>query len=168
MEETKTTQNSNNTVIIAVVAVLVIGGIAAFAMSRNNTASNTPAQTTQMETDSTSPAMEAGSETSQPPSGESTKTEGEVKVLELEGESFYYKPNEIRVKKGEKVKVVLNSVSMMHDFVIDELNVRTPIVKSGESGTVEFTADQVGTFEYYCSVGQHRANGQVGKLIVEE
>jgi len=32
---------------------------------------------------------------------------------------------------------------------------------------VEFTADTPGEFEYYCSVGQHRANGQVGKLIVE-
>jgi len=55
----------------------------------------------------------------------------------------------------------------MHDFVIDELNVKMPIVKNGEIGTVEFIADQVGEFEYYCSVGQHRQNGQVGKLIVE-
>ena len=32
---------------------------------------------------------------------------------------------------------------------------------------VEFTVDKTGTFEYYCSVGQHRANGMVGNLIVE-
>jgi plastocyanin len=28
-------------------------------------------------------------------------------------------------------------------------------------------ADKKGTFEYYCSVGQHRALGMKGKLVVE-
>lgn len=55
----------------------------------------------------------------------------------------------------------------MHDFVIDELNVKTKIVKDGESETVEFTPDQTGTFEFYCSVGQHRQMGMKGTLIVE-
>ncbi len=32
---------------------------------------------------------------------------------------------------------------------------------------VEFTADKKGTFEYYCSVGEHRVNGMKGKFIVE-
>lgn len=94
--------------------------------------------------------------------------ESTAQNVNVEAGSFYYKPNEIRVKKGQTVKITMNSVSMMHDFVIDELNVKMPIVKNGETGTVEFVADTVGTFEYYCSVGQHRANGQVGKLIVEE
>ena len=56
----------------------------------------------------------------------------------------------------------------MHDFVIDELNVKSEITKGGNSTVVEFTPDTAGTFEFYCSVGQHRANGMVGKLIVEE
>lgn len=94
--------------------------------------------------------------------------EASLKTIEIEAGSFYYKPNQISLKKGEKVKIVMNSVSMMHDFVIDELNVKLPITKSGDTGTVEFTADKVGTFEYYCSVGQHRKMGQVGKLIVTE
>lgn len=91
----------------------------------------------------------------------------EVKTVNVEAGSFYYKPNEIQVKKGQKVKIVMHAVSMMHDFNIDELNVHMPIVKNGETGTVEFTTDKAGTFEYYCSVGQHRKMGQVGKLIVE-
>jgi heme/copper-type cytochrome/quinol oxidase subunit 2 len=86
----------------------------------------------------------------------------------MEAGSFYYSPNEIRVKKGETVKIVMKSVDMMHDFNIDELDVKLPITKSGETNSVEFTADTVGEFEFYCSVGQHRANGQVGTLIVEE
>jgi len=91
----------------------------------------------------------------------------DIREINMEAGSFYYKPNIITVKKGEKVKIIMNSVSMMHDFVIDELNVRMPIVKNGDIGTVEFVVDKIGTFEYYCSVGQHRANGQVGKIIIE-
>lgn len=94
-------------------------------------------------------------------------SQGEIRTIAVEGGAFYYKPNEIRVKKGEKVKVVLSSKDMVHDFVIDELGVRTAVIKAGDTGTVEFTADKAGTFEYYCSIGQHRKNGMVGKLIVE-
>ena len=61
----------------------------------------------------------------------------------------------------------MKAADQMHNFNIDELGVKLPIVKSGNTGTVEFTADKLGTFEYYCSVVQHRANGQVGKLIVQ-
>ncbi|KKS22075.1 MAG: Plastocyanin, partial [Candidatus Roizmanbacteria bacterium GW2011_GWC2_41_7] len=56
----------------------------------------------------------------------------------------------------------------MHDFNLDEFNVDGTVVKEGESTMVEFVADQAGDFEYYCSVGQHRANGMVGTLTVEE
>lgn len=90
-----------------------------------------------------------------------------VKVIEIEGGSFYFKPNEIRVKVGDKVKVTLKAVDMMHDFVIDELDVKTEVTKSGSTSSVEFTADTAGTFEFYCSVGEHRLRGMVGKLIVE-
>ena len=96
------------------------------------------------------------------------KIDEQVKVIEIEAGSFYFKPAELTLKKGETVKIVLKSVSMMHDFVIDDLNVKLPIVKNGEVGEVEFTADKVGTFEYYCSVGSHRQMGQVGKLVVTE
>ena len=90
-----------------------------------------------------------------------------VKTIAIEAGSFYYNPREIRVKKGEKIKIVLTSKDMMHDFTIDELNVKSPLTKAGETSTVEFVADKNGEFEYYCSVAQHRKMGQVGKIIVE-
>ena len=99
---------------------------------------------------------------------ESMKEASDVTVIEMEAGSFYYTPNVITAKKGEKIRIVMNSVSMMHDFVIDELKVKMPIIKDGDTGTVEFVADQVGTFEYYCSVGQHRANGQIGTITITE
>jgi len=94
--------------------------------------------------------------------------ESDVKIVKVEAGSYYYKPNVIRVKKGQKVKIELTAVDMRHDFNIDELEVRVPITPEGKTSTVEFTADRVGEFEYYCSVANHRQMGQVGKLIVEE
>lgn len=88
--------------------------------------------------------------------------------IAIEAGSFYFKPNLIRVKKGEKVKLTLTAVSMMHDFNIDELSVKVPLTRDGTSSTVEFTPTIAGEFEFYCSVGAHRAMGQVGKLIVTE
>lgn len=102
------------------------------------------------------------------PTATITPTEVVNGEISVEAGSFYFKPNLIRVKKGEKVKLTLNAVSMMHDFNIDELGVKVPLTKNGTSSTVEFIPTKAGEFEFYCSVGSHRANGQVGKLIVTE
>jgi nitrosocyanin len=90
------------------------------------------------------------------------------KVITMDAGSFYYSVKSIAVKKGQKVKITMTSKDMMHDFNIDELNVHMPTTKAGETNTIEFTADKAGTFEYYCSVGQHRKMGQVGKITVTE
>jgi heme/copper-type cytochrome/quinol oxidase subunit 2 len=89
-------------------------------------------------------------------------------VIDVEAGSFYYTPDTITVQKGQPVKIVMTSVDMMHDFIIDELDVQIPVIQNGDTGEVEFTPNTVGEFEYYCSVGAHRANGQVGTLVVTE
>ena len=89
-------------------------------------------------------------------------------VIEVEGGSMYFKPNEIRVKLGESVKIKFTNAGGMHDFVIDEFNVKTKVLGSGKTETVEFTADKLGEFEFYCSVAGHRQSGMFGKIIVEE
>ena len=101
-------------------------------------------------------------------STEDVMDESAVQEFTIAARNFSFTPAEISVKKGDKVRVVLNSIDGWHDFVLDEFNARTSQINTGESATVEFVADQTGTFEYYCSVGQHRAMGMVGKLIVSE
>lgn len=88
-------------------------------------------------------------------------------TIAVEGGSFYFKPNTITVKKGEKVKIIFTNAGGIHDLVIDGYNVQTPRIPSGSSATVEFTADKVGTFAFYCSVGNHRQMGMAGTLTVE-
>ena len=152
-------KKGNVMIIIGVIVVLIIVGIAVV-MMKNRTQSSEKEVMVQEKSESANPATDGSSE--------AVTDDSTIKTFEIEAGSFYYKPNEIRVKKGDKVKVVINSVDMMHDFNIDELNVKLPVTKSGETNTVEFTLDTAGVFEFYCSVGQHRANGQVGTLIVEE
>ena len=102
--------------------------------------------------------------------GNSEETINEVTLFDVHGSNNYrFNPAEIRVKKGDKVRITFSSEEGFHDLVLDEFNVATKRFRSDEGEeTVEFVADQIGEFEYYCSVGDHRARGQVGKLVVEE
>ncbi|MCB9798184.1 cupredoxin domain-containing protein [Candidatus Nomurabacteria bacterium] len=97
----------------------------------------------------------------------------QMQTISLSGKNFAFLMNgeenpTLRVKKGQKVSLEFVSDSGFHDFVVDELGVATDRVRDGEgSTTVEFTPEKTGTFEYYCSVGEHRANGMKGTIIVE-
>ncbi len=73
---------------------------------------------------------------------------------------------DIKVKEGDKVRIEFSSTEGFHDWKLDEFNAATKKVNPGMVSSVEFVADKKGTFEYYCSVGQHRANGMKGKFIV--
>lgn len=158
------------TALVALAAFTFVG-----CSSSTSSATATPTQTSSandtqamIQNDSMSETeMQAMESTSGSASASDTMEDGEVKVVKIEAGSFYYNPKEIRVKKGQKVRIELTGKDMMHDFMIDELNVKSERVTPGQTVTVEFTADQAGEFEYYCSVGQHRTQGQVGTLIVE-
>lgn len=92
---------------------------------------------------------------------------GETKVFKITGENFKFSQTEIRVKKGDRVKINFESIGGFHDWTIAEFNAKTSQVNAGGKTLVEFVADKTGEFEYYCSVGQHRQMGMKGKLIVE-
>lgn len=91
----------------------------------------------------------------------------DASMITVEGANFSFIPNMITVKKGEKVKIVFKNVEGFHDFVIDELHVRTSQLNAGAEEVVEFTPMEVGQFEFYCSVGKHRQMGMKGTLTVE-
>ncbi|MFA5135771.1 MAG: plastocyanin/azurin family copper-binding protein [Patescibacteria group bacterium] len=90
-----------------------------------------------------------------------------VMTFSVEGTPYSFTPDEIKVKRGDLVRIEFTSVNGLHDWVIDEYNARTAQLNTGQSETIEFIADKTGTFEYYCSVGNHRQMGMVGNLIVE-
>lgn len=92
-----------------------------------------------------------------------------VKEFTVNGASLKFDPAVIKVKKGDTVRITFKNTGEkgIHDFVIDEFDVATSELASGEEEEIEFVVDKTGTFEYYCSVGDHRAMGMVGSLIVE-
>lgn len=92
---------------------------------------------------------------------------GAVKTFNVSAENFSFSVPEMKVKQGDTVKVVFTNKEGFHDWVVDEFKSRTQKIGEGKTETIEFVVDKKGTFEYYCSVGAHRANGMVGKLIVE-
>jgi plastocyanin len=81
--------------------------------------------------------------------------------------NFEFDQKVITVNKGDEVKITLKNTEGKHDLMLDEFNVKTSELEADESETVTFIADKAGEFEYYCSVGEHRKMGMVGKLIVK-
>jgi plastocyanin len=96
-----------------------------------------------------------------------SETGGTVKEFTVDGKNFAFTPALVSVKKGDTVRIKFVNSQGFHDFVIDEFKVATPQIKEGEA-VVEFVADKAGSFEYYCSVGSHRAMGMKGTLTVTE
>lgn len=164
MSENSNSANSGNSkgamspMVIGVIVLAVILVVAAmfFFMGRG---ANTTEPAMVEEVNSTDNMSES--------TGESAM-DGDVVEVTMEAGSFYFEPNVINAKLGQTVRVTLNSVSMQHDFVIDDLGVKSSVLPSGRSETVEFVASEVGSFEFYCSVGNHRQQGMVGTLNVTE
>lgn len=116
-----------------------------------------PAKTPKVE----APTPEPKTETP-PPAAKS-----EVKTFTVVGKSFSFSPAQIKVNKGDTVKIIFQNADGFHDWVVDEFNAKTSRIQANETAKVTFVADKTGAFEYYCSVGSHRANGMKGNLIVE-
>lgn len=168
-QEEKPKSGLNPIVIIAVVLGLAVLGGGLLATNRNSSQIATQSQGNNNRPEVAGTFNVSETDTlSMEENSDSAQGESEVKVFRVEAGSFYYNPKEIRVNLGDRVKVELTAKDMMHDFNVDEFGVDGPVIKAGETTTMEFTVEKSGEFEYYCSVGQHRLNGQVGTLIVEE
>jgi len=152
---------NTNLILIGIVVLVVIGGGAYYAMSMNKT--GTPGS-----------SFMNGSE----PSGNADNSKDEVTAsaasLEVKGAytvvatNFSYDVKQMKVKKGVPVTVTFKNSEGYHDWNLDEFNAHSQKIQSGQEEVVTFTPDKVGTFEYYCSVGNHRQMGMTGVVVVEE
>ena len=73
-----------------------------------------------------------------------------TKTIEITAQRFSFEPNEITVKKGQEVTLVIQSKDVTHGLLIEDLGVRTE-VKKGQSTEVRFTPEAAGTFEGKCA-----------------
>ena len=92
----------------------------------------------------------------------------EVHEIQVTLRKYEFSPGSLRVRKGEKVRLVMAATDHDHGFKLDDFDINQKIRK-GTTAIVEFTADKAGTFQFRCSnvcgIG-HR--NMKGTLVVEE
>ena len=89
--------------------------------------------------------------------------EGDVKIINLGIANYNYDPNTIKVKQGQKVKIIGNMNQLqgcLKAFVIPQLRIQK-LFRSGDN-ILEFTPTKKGTFGFSCTMGMG-----TGTLIVE-
>lgn len=144
--------------VLGLLTVLVLALLLVACGGRNNQQSSTSSSTT---------STPAASSTSSTSSSSSTSTSG-VREITLVFNDFAFEPQEIRVKSGERVRLVIrNNGSVAHDWYVDALDLNTPRVLAGQSATFEFTAGAAGRYEVICTEPGHEALGMTGWLIIE-
>lgn len=90
--------------------------------------------------------------------------------LAMTEKEYSFSPSSFSAKPGQKVEITLkNSGSMEHDFRITELGVNSGLIGAGETKTVTFTVPTTQkSYEYFCSLSNHRAMGMKGTLTVTD
>lgn len=152
-------------VLLVVVALFILAGRGSDSNTTNTNLANIQNTTTNLsDNSSVNTTTNATANSNDDASGSSTP---KTVTIDLSAEDFAYSKSEIRVSKGDTVKINLTSLSGTHNFTIDELNVRSSNVTEGNSAEVEFPVTEDGSFTYYCSVDSHRDLGLRGTLIVE-
>ena len=72
------------------------------------------------------------------------------KAITITASKFHFEPNEITVKKGEEVTLVIQSKDVTHGLAIKDFGVKTE-VKKGQDTEVKFTPTKTGDFEGKCA-----------------
>lgn len=98
--------------------------------------------------------------------GADTPAADGAREVEVTATGLDFGPAEITAEVGEDLAIVLTSEDVLHDFTIDELDVHVA-AKGGDTATGGVSADEPGTYTYYCSVPGHRSGGMEGTLTIE-
>jgi cytochrome c oxidase subunit 2 len=131
-----------STLYFALVTIAAVIALSACGGNDNNNASESPT------TPSTSSAPAAG---------------GATKDITVTATNFQFDQTEIKVNKGDTVKLTLKNENGNHGFKIPDYDVN---LKNGESAT--FVADKSGTFDFACSIQCGTGHNEMtGQLIVQ-
>jgi cytochrome c oxidase subunit II len=93
------------------------------------------------------------------------QTPVEIKVI---ARKFEFDPRTVTVQKGKAVRLVITSADVDHGFKLEELGINQKI-PAHKTINVDFTPNQVGRFEFKCSVvcGDGH-DDMLGELVVTE
>lgn len=77
---------------------------------------------------------------------------GTVVIRAYIAEAGGFKPNLIVVEKGQKVRLVVESMDVVHGFTIPSLDINTEPIDVGKRKVIEFMAEKEGIYFFGCSV----------------
>ena len=87
-----------------------------------------------------------------------------VKEFRLTARKFEFSPNMIKVKQGDRVKLIITAIDVEHGFKVEAFNIARTLPK-GEPVVIEFTADRTGSFPFecshFCGLGHRKMKGQL-------
>jgi cytochrome c oxidase subunit II len=84
--------------------------------------------------------------------------------IEISASKFSYSPNEITLKKGEPVVLVLRSTDVTHGLTIPDLGIETTEIKKGKDSEISLTPDKTGHFSGQCA---HFCGAGHGSMIFQ-
>lgn len=92
-----------------------------------------------------------------------SKSEGVL--LLMKDNKFNVTNPDITVKINQPLKITIaNQDFRKHDFIIDELNINTGFISSGQDFTTIIASNKIGSYRYYCSI---HPGIMEGKIIVK-
>jgi uncharacterized cupredoxin-like copper-binding protein len=116
-----------------------------------------------------------------PPVAEQPQQEASASVqaaeLKVVATDLKFGPNTLKAKVGQPLKVVLENKGVIeHDLAFVGLkatsnlspDLKTPMVKPGQTASIELTPTAKGTYEFVCTVPGHKEAGMRGTLTVSD
>ena len=91
----------------------------------------------------------------------------EPRVIEIHAKRFGFTPNEVRLKKGEAVKLVLTSEDVTHGFFQRALKIDEDI-ESRKTTEITLTPDTAGSYTVICDHFCGSGHGGMKMTIVVE
>jgi len=152
--------NKTAVIIGAVIIFLGAGVFALTTTSDDDSSIDQTPNTSQSETTTATPANNAEKQ---------DMIENSDQTIDMVMSNFKYSQDTITASPGDIVTINLSVASGSHDFVIDELNVQSEVIGSSGTDTITFTVpeDAAGqSYSFYCSIGNHRAQGMEGELVI--
>ncbi|HYF05914.1 MAG TPA: cupredoxin domain-containing protein [Patescibacteria group bacterium] len=156
----------NSTIVWIIIVILVILGLVWWSNNTSVPDTGTVPSTNSPIGTSTTPADMNPVATATLPGTTTPSMQPATKEFTVTGKNFNFSPAQITVNKGDRVRITFKNEAGFHDLKIDEFNAGTKQIDTNAEETFEFIADKTGTFDYYCSVYNHRQMGMVGKLTV--
>ncbi len=90
-----------------------------------------------------------------------------VHEIRMTAKTYEFNPKEVRVKQGERVRLVIMALDRRHGFEIKALGINS-VLEKGKETVVEFVPKRAGKFQFKCSVRCGWLHFWMkGKLIVE-